>query len=124
MNSNNETIKFFKTSKLARDVESDGEKEDVEKEDAGDVLYLISIDVEMKEAADNPQLWKQTRAIERFLSVANPIEKEKFIEVLSLAPIQPLFSQEVLYNPFAISNVKIGINGFGRIGQLLFRCVF
>ncbi|CAF1248117.1 unnamed protein product [Rotaria sordida] len=32
------------TSKLARDVESDGEKEDVEKEDAGDVLYLISID--------------------------------------------------------------------------------
>ncbi|CAF1332398.1 unnamed protein product [Didymodactylos carnosus] len=83
-----------------------------------DQFNLATMHIDLSSASPDIYHWQQeTTAIQRFLSSAEQIEQERFGEALSLVPTHPLYS-----HPFAISNVKIGINGFGRIGRLVFRC--
>ncbi|CAF1463742.1 unnamed protein product [Didymodactylos carnosus] len=82
-----------------------------------DQVNLATMHIDLSSASPDIYHWQQeTTAIQRFLP-AEQIEQERFGEALSLVPTHPLYS-----HPFAISNVKIGINGFGRIGRLVFRC--
>ncbi|CAF3114216.1 unnamed protein product [Rotaria sp. Silwood2] len=63
-------------------------------------------------------LWHiETQNVKRFLSEGRPLEVKRLYQALDLIAINALYSY-----PRGLANIKIGKNGFSRIGQLIFRC--
>ncbi|CAF3383439.1 unnamed protein product, partial [Rotaria sp. Silwood2] len=63
-------------------------------------------------------LWHiETQNVKRFLPEGRPLEVKRLYQALDLIAINALYSY-----PRGLANIKIGKNGFSRIGQLIFRC--
>ncbi|CAF0967821.1 unnamed protein product [Rotaria sp. Silwood1] len=81
-------------------------------------FYMATMKVNLKPGLSSLYIWKKNeQEINEFLNIATFDEQEKFHEILLLLSNNPLYCF-----PHIVWNIKIGINGFGRIGRLILRC--
>ncbi|CAF1033079.1 unnamed protein product [Rotaria sordida] len=72
---------------------------------------------EIKDMSENDDEMMETSDTNEGKTTATFDEEEKFNETLILVSNNPLYCF-----PHIVWNIKIGINGFGRIDRLIFRC--
>ncbi|CAF4631736.1 unnamed protein product, partial [Rotaria sp. Silwood2] len=81
-------------------------------------FYVATMKINLKPGLSSKYIWKKNeQEINEFLNIATFDEQGKFNEILILLSNNPLYCF-----PHIVWNIKIGINGFGRIGRLIFRC--
>ncbi|CAM4969154.1 unnamed protein product [Rotaria socialis] len=81
-------------------------------------FLLAGMNINLGTNSLSQYLWQiQTQNVKRFLSTGQLLEVRRLYQALDLIAINALYDY-----PCGLANIKIGINGFGRIGQLIFRC--